>query len=179
MTVKFQYTDNLGRNTEAEAYLASEFVNVAAPNAPVKTRSDGTIHPDMIPTTTLAKATKVVIVRKCSQPIAKGDLVSPFTSGYVQLSDSKLTLEEAYSLGVALQDGDAEDDIEILVFGIMVDTLFSVFAVHDLLFVDEDGAITNEKPDSTLGHKFQTPVGKALGGNEVFINVGMPTRIGV
>lgn len=179
MTVKFQYTNNLGINTEAEAFTTSEFVTIQAPNSPVMTGANGKIDASLLPETAMAKAASLVVTRKCHGSISRGDAVSPYTSGFVQIADSKLTIDEASVFGIALQSGTEGQDIEIIISGIMIDALFSVFAVNDYLFLDDNGAITNDRPLSSTGHNFLTDVAKALGGNEIFVNIGKPIKLGV
>jgi len=176
VTKRFEYTDVDGILKEAEAFIASEFVTTSAPNSPVLTGPTGTIHPSLLPAVAQAKAASLVIDRIATGTILRGDLVRASTVNHVVVADATGTLEDAYVLGLALNDADDTENVEILLLGVISDPLFSVFAVNSTLFLDEDGGVTDIKPTKPL-RNYSTIVGKALGGNEILINVSTPTTL--
>lgn len=177
MTIKFEYTDDSdGRKKEAESYIVSDFVTVATASSPVITLPDGTLDPSLIPPIANAKAVKVTITRKATGTILTGDSVSPTSVNHVGIGDSNTTKSDATILGIALNDATAEEDVEVLVFGVDTDPAFSVFSVNDILFQDEAGGITNIRP-SAPSRKYLTIVGKSLGGDDIFINVQPPVTL--
>lgn len=139
MTKKFEYTDIDGVKKEAEAFISSEFVTIAAPNSPVMTTSSGTIHPSLLPAVAVGKASTVVITRKASDPILRGELVRGSSPDHVELADPTLDMDSASVLGMAINDADTEDDVEILILGIITDSIFNIFGTNVPIFLDDAG----------------------------------------
>lgn len=175
MTKKFQFTDIDGRLKEAVAYAAEDFVSVAAPNAPVVTGPSGQLDPSLIPPLPAGQAVSVAITRKASEPILRGDAVRASTLGYVGLATRNTDLGSATVLGIALNDAVEEENVTVLILGVLTDPLFSSFSVNEPLFLDLDGGITNTRPTT----KFLTYLGKHLGGNDILVNVSSPISLGV
>ncbi len=175
----FKYTDNAtGRQTEAALYLASEFVSTSAPNSPVLTGSDGKLSATLLPTSSVTDEAKAVVVNRIAHgEILKGEVVRPFSGNSVTLSDPTDTLIKADSIGVAMNDVADGGDVKILILGILSDPSFSVFAINSILFLDDDGGITDVKPVNPT-KKFQVIVGKYLGANEILINIQTPLALG-
>jgi hypothetical protein len=177
MTKKFEFTDIDGIKKEAEAFIASEFITVSAPNSPVKTKANGLLDPSIIPPTAVGKSSSLVLDRIASGPILRGDVVRANSSNHVSVADPTTNLDSSYGLGVALNDADNLESVEVLVLGIISDPIFSVFSVNETLFLDESGGITNVKPTQP-SRNFLLIIGKSLGGNEVFVNLGTPITLG-
>jgi len=178
VTKRFEYTDTDGRLKEAEAFIASEFVTTSAPNSPVMTTASGTIHPSLIPPVSQAKASTLVITRVATGSILRGDLVRATSSNHVGVADPTSTLASANVLGMAQNDALDGEDVEILILGILSDPIFSVFATNTILFLDDLGGLTDVKPTKP-SKNYLVIVGKALGGNEVFVNISTPVALGV
>ena len=176
MTKRFEYTDVDGILKEAEAFIASEFVTTSAPNSPVMTGPGGQIHPSLLPSVLQAKASSLVITRIATGTILRGDLVRASTFNHVTISDPTGTLEEAYVFGMAMADADDSEEVEVLLLGVITDPLFSVFAVNSTLFLDETGGVTDIRP-SKPSKNFSTIIGKALGGNEILVNIQTPVTL--
>ena len=173
MSKFFEFTDVDGRKREAEGFVVSDFTVTSFPNAPVRLTSAGQIHPSLLPPVAVGKAAATVVDRKAAVTILRGDVVRASSLDFVSLADASTTQINATALGVALNDAAVNSDVEVLVLGIIADPIFSVFAVNDLLYLDVDGGLTNVRRLSG----YLTPVGKSLGGNEIFINVGQPLKL--
>lgn len=179
MTKKFKYTDNAtGRQEEAAVYTAAEFTFISAPNSPLLTGPDGKISNDVLPAILESRASSLATKRKLSEPVVKGQPVYPTSSGYVGLADPNDTKEKATALGLALDDGDTEDEIFIVLAGPMTDPSFNIFAQNAILFLDEDGGITDERP-TFPSKKYLVVLGKYIGGGEVLVSIQpAPTKLG-
>lgn len=178
MTKKFEYTDVDGIKKEAEAFIASEFITVSAPNSPVMTKANGLLDPSIIPATAVGKSASLVIDRIATGAILRGDIVRASTLNHVSIADPTTNLDSATGLGIALNDADDSEPVEVLILGVITDPIFSVFSVNETLFLDEAGGITNIKPSQPT-RNFLLIIGKSLGGNEVFINLQSPITLGV
>lgn len=178
MTKKFEYTDIDGVKKEAEAFISSEFVTIAAPNSPVMTTSSGTIHPSLLPAVAVGKASTVVITRKASEPILRGELVRGSSPNHVELADPTLDIDSASVLGMATNDADTEDDVEILILGIITDSIFNIFGTNVPIFLDDAGGVTDVRPSSPTKN-FLVDIGKSLGGGDILILIQKPITLGV
>lgn len=172
---KFLYTDDVtSRTTEGMGYLASEFTVIAAPNSPVMTGSNGLLDPSIIPAQSQSQATKLVISRIAKGDIVRGDAVRSYTLNTVTLADPTTNRNSASVLGVALNNAGDGVSVEVLILGIISDSIFSVFSVNTSLYLDVQGGITDERRISG----YLTPIGKCLGGGEVLVNVLEPITLG-
>jgi hypothetical protein len=178
VTKKFEYTDIDGIKKEAETFIASEFVTVAAPNSPVMTTSSGTIHPSLLPPVAVGKAATVVITRKASEPILRGELVRGSSPNHVELADPTLDIDSASVLGMAITDAGIEDDVEILILGIITDSIFNVFGTNVPIFLDDAGGVTDVRP-TVPTKNFLVDIGKSLGGGDILIFIQKPVSLGV
>jgi hypothetical protein len=179
MTVKVLYIDVDGITKEEIVYRSSDYTLIAAPNKPVITGSGGTLHPSLLPSTPVGKSASLVLDRTAGEDILKGDLVRATTSEKVLIADPNTTsIQDATVLGIALNDALLDEPIEVLVLGIVTDASFSVFQVNAPLFLDLDGAITDERP-LYPDKKFLCYVGKSLGGGDILIDINPPTTLGV
>lgn len=177
MTRKFEYTDIDGIKKEAEAFIASEFVTIAAPNSPVMTTSSGTIHPSLLPAVAVGKATTVVISRTASEPILRGELVRGSSPNHVELADPTGDIDSASVLGMALNDANTSDEVEILILGIITDSIFNIFGTNVPIFLDDAGGVTDVRPSSP-SKKFLVDIGKSLGGGDILILIQKPVTLG-
>ena len=178
MTQKFEYTDIDGIKKEAESFIVSDFVTIAAPNSPVMTTSSGTIHPSLLPAVAVGKASTVVITRKASEPILRGELVRGSSPNHVELADPTSDSESASVLGMALNAAAIEDDVEILILGVITDSIFNIFGTNVPIFLDDDGGVTDIRPSSP-SKNFLVDIGKSLGGGDILILIQKPVTLGV
>lgn len=177
MTKKFEYRDIDGKRKEAETYTASEFVQISSPLSPIMTGPTGTIHPSLLPSSSIAKAASLVITRKAAITIQKGELVRASSPGYVTLADPTLGYSEASVLGIANTSGNANDDIEIMLLGVFADASLSIFPVDSPLFLDDMGGITDERPEKP-SKNYLVDIGKSLGGGEILLFIQKPLVLG-
>lgn len=176
---KFIYINIDGREKEELSYEVADFTSIAAPSSPVITTPAGTLDPSLIPATILPKSSKLMIERVAGEDIVFGEIVTSSDNfGEVILADANTNAKSATVLGVATQTKNATETIEILVLGVFYDPAYSAFPVNSQLFLDLDGAITNDRPTSP-SRKYLTNIGKSLGGGEVLINPANPIQLGV
>jgi hypothetical protein len=175
VTKRFEYTDIDGIIKEAEAYIASEYISTTPTiNSPVLTDGTGKINSALLPPIMAGESASLVITRVAGEVITLGDCVSASSvAGEVILSTYNTTENKAKVLGVALESKAANQNIRVLVLGIITDSIFNVFSPNDILFLDEDGAITDIRPTTNN----LTIVGKALGLGEVLVNPTLPVRL--
>jgi len=118
-------------------------------------------------------ATKLQITRIATEAIMEGDCVKADSSTHVSLATNDLNVGGATVLGIAANDANIGDAVNITLFGAISNAAFSVFALHDPLFLDIDGGITNINP-MLPGAFFRTEIGKSLGGSDIFVNIQPP-----
>lgn len=177
MTKKFEYTDNDGIKKEAETYTVSDFVTTSTPNSPAITLPSGKFDSSLIPAQAQAKAATLVVDRIATGTIFRGDVVRATTANHVSIGDSSLTLSDSTALGVALNNASDNDPVEVLILGIISDSIFNIFSVNSILFLDDAGGITDIKPTKP-SRNYITVVGKCLGGGEVLVDIQQPITLG-
>jgi len=118
-----------------------------------------------------AKASKVT--RTASVAITLGDAVYAISSTHVGLADASNTVAEAMVFGLALNAASPGADVDVLILGVLEDPIFSIFTVNAPLFLDEAGGITDVK--RLTG--YHVVIGKALGGNQIFVSIRDPVVI--
>jgi hypothetical protein len=175
---KFEYTDIDGIKKEAEAYSVDSFVTTSTPNAPAITSPSGQFDPSLIPAQVSAKASSLIIDRIASEEVLIGELVYATSANEVGVADNAISVEEAKVLGLSLNAAVQGGDVEVLLLGVATSLDYSVFTANDILFLDELGGITNVRPVTPLA-KYITQVGKALGGNQILVEIKLPTVLGV
>lgn len=175
MPKKFVYVNELNQKTEAPVYTTDEFVSTGPQvDSPVITGLDGLISSTLLPSTgTVDSATKLKLTRTAQEAILKGEVVRAFSTTHVSLATANDTKDKAQIFGVADNDAAIGEDVSVILLGVSTDPAFSVFALNDQLFLDEDGGITNTK--RTTG--YHVTVGKSLGGNDILFNPGVPAVI--
>lgn len=176
MTKRFEYTDIDGILKEAETYIVSDYITTSFPSSPIKTLPTGKIDASLLPETTMAKAATLVIDRLASSAMLRGDLVVASSPNHVDVADPTGLITDAQVLGMALNDADSEEAVEVLILGVVTDALFSAFAVNAPLFLDDAGGVTDEKPLYPT-KKFLVTIGKALGANQILVNVQSPITL--
>lgn len=179
MTIKVMYiNDSTGVRAETYVYQVSEYATTATPNSPLITGPTGTIDPSFIPASVNDKATKLVVDRTAQLVVSEGELVRAIGTSKVQPADANTTASDATVLGLALNDALVGENVSVLVLGIVSDPSYSVFPINSQLFLDLDGAITDDRPTQP-SRKFLTEVGKSLGNGEILISIEPPVVLGV
>lgn len=178
MTIRnFEYTDDNGIKREAPSYTVDSFIDdFNGQSSPVRTRPDGKLDSSLFPESISSKAASLIITRTAHDEIFAGELVYPMDEGKVYIADDRTTLDRAKVLGLALNRAAMGEDVEVLLLGVAYSPEFAVFETLDMLFLSEDGSITNVRP--TNPSKYLVQVGKALGGMEILIDIHLPIVIG-
>lgn len=113
------------------------------------------------------------VTRTASVAITLGDAVYAISSTHVGLADASNTVTEAMVFGFALNNASPGADVDVLILGVLEDPIFSIFTVNSPLFLDEAGGITDVQ--RTTG--YHVVIGKALGGNQIFVSIKDPVVI--
>lgn len=119
-------------------------------------------------------ATKLQIQRIATVNIFAGDALKADSATHVSPATNDVTALDATVIGFAYADTAQGDVVDIVLFGVLSDTSFSVFDVNALLFLDIDGAITDVRPTSNV---FLTEVGSSLGSGDIFITIKKPIHL--
>lgn len=177
MTIrKFEYTDASGIKREAEAYTVDSFTTTSSPNSPAITGPSGVFDPSLIPAQVAAKASSLIIDRLASESILIGELVYSTNTDEIGVADNSISVDEAKVLGLSLNAAAIGESVEVLILGVATSVDYSVFTANDILFLDELGGITNVRPIAPA--KYLVQVGKALGGNQILVEIKLPTVLG-
>ena len=118
-------------------------------------------------------ATKLKITRIAQEPILSQEVVKAYSDTHVNLATANLLRDNATVLGVSDNDAAVGENVDIILLGVVSNPAFSVFSLHDPLFLDVDGGITNVK--RTTG--FHTIVGECLGGNQILFKAEKPITL--
>lgn len=119
-------------------------------------------------------STYLVVQRFASEAILKFEVVSATGTTTVKLAHNNTTNDDAFAVGVALNDASIGQKVDVLIMGVISDPSFSVFPLNSTLFLDVDGGITDVKPTLPLA-KSNTILGRSFGSGDVFINVQRPS----
>ena len=117
------------------------------------------------------------VTRLSAEEIQIGDVLKSDGNGYVSLADSNEDLTHANVLGIATTAANEEENVDVILFGVISNSLFNAFGVNSLLFLDINGGITDEVPKSP-DYKFLTIIGKSLGNGEILIEIKTPIVLG-
>lgn len=120
-----------------------------------------------------AQAGSLVVTRKANSALVKGDAVYAISTTHVDLATADSVITNAMVFGFALADAAISADVDILILGVLEDPIFSVFTLNSPLFLDVSGGITDIK--RTTG--YHVMVGKALGSNQIFVDIKDPLVI--
>jgi hypothetical protein len=137
---------------------------------PIITGVDGLISPSFLPT---VPASSLQLVRTAQSAIIAGDAVKAVSSTHVAPADFDSTLSDATVLGIATSSANPGESVTVVVLGIITFPIFNIFPVNSILFLDNDGGVTDVRPVSG----YLTTVGKALGGGSVMVTIGTPTQV--
>lgn len=114
------------------------------------------------------EASKLTLIKEAAETISALKLVKLNASDMFEIADKEL-YEDALVVGIAITAGAAGATIKAVATGIVEDLAFN-FPLNDLLFLGNNGTITNIAP--TTGHN--VPVGYSLGTGAIFLNIEKP-----
>lgn len=167
---KFLYLTSDNKRSESNAFEVNDFISSYSPtpSKPIITGLDGLISPSLLPS---VPASSLQLVRTASNTIAAGDVVRAVSNTHVTPANYDTTLQDATVLGVATSNASAGQSVTVVVLGVITYPIFNIFPVNAILFLEEDGAITDTRPLSG----YLTQVGKSLGGGSIMVTIGTPT----
>lgn len=161
-------TNNL--RGEAEVYEFNDFIDVynVVPGLPIKTNGTGLIDASLLPT---VPASLLQVKRLAAEAISIGDVVKAVSNTHIGVATQDGTIQDATAFGVAVTAGGTGAEITVVLLGVITNAMFSIFPVNSVLFLDVDGAVTDDRPLSG----FLTPIAKSLGSGDILIQPGLPT----
>ena len=170
--VKVIYKNSNNISTEANVYTASEFIASfsGASSKPVLTNSSGLIDASLIPGT---PATSLQFTKIATEAITIGDCVKADNDTHVSLATYNSTVDAASVLGVATNAAAIGEMVTIVVIGVITNSIFNIFPVNKQLFLEIDGAVTDER----IINGYSTVIGKSLGSGSIYVNVREPERM--
>lgn len=118
-------------------------------------------------------ATRLKITRIAQEAILAQDVVKAFSATHVELATADATREDATIIGIADNDANIGESVNVVLLGVVTNAAFTIFNVNDPLFLDVDGGITNIKRSSG----FHTIVGKSVGGTDILFQPSNPITI--
>lgn len=128
--------------------------------------------------TPLSESSTYLIVQKTAEEaILEFDLVYVTNTGGVKVATNNGVADEAFVLGMALQDKAIGEKVDVTVLGVVKDPMFSALALNKSVYLDVSGGLTDDVPTIAGGALFSTPIGRALGSGEVLINIGRPLAL--
>lgn len=126
----------------------------------------------------LSESSTYLVTNKIAEEnIFEFDLVYISTSGKVKVATNDGNINESFVLGMALRDTIIGDNVDVLIFGIIKDSMFNAFALNRSIYLDVSGGLTDEVPLYGSGALYSTPIGRSLGNGEVLINIGRPLAL--
>ena len=125
---------------------------------------------------TADSSTYLIVQRIAAENIVRTDVLSWNSVGQVKLASNNTTPDDAYVVGMALNDALTGALVDVLVMGIINDPVFNTFPLNATIFLDTAGATTDIKPERPTATS-TTVVGRSYGNGEVFINPLRPTFI--
>jgi len=118
-------------------------------------------------------ALNIKITRTASEEIFTDDVLKAFSSTHCAVSNANTTSDNATVLGIAQNDAAIGESVEIILFGVITSTAFSVFGLNNPLFLNTDGTITNVKRATG----YHVVIGDSLGGNDIMFRPEKPITI--
>lgn len=120
------------------------------------------------PLQTADNSTYLVIRRTVVENVLRTEIVCPTGVTTVKLAHNNTDANDAFAVGMALEDALAGEQVNILIMGIINDPIFQAFPLNSTVFLDTDGATTDVKPLAPSASS-STIIGRSLGNGEVFI----------
>lgn len=117
-------------------------------------------------------AKRLTITRKLTSTTSPMKFVKADSPTHVSVGQSNTVFGDAQIVGLTLNAGDAGDDVEILVMGVVEDPVFSGMNINEPLFLTTNGSSSQVPPNAG----FSKEVGYHLGGNQIFVSL-KPTII--
>ena len=113
------------------------------------------------------------ISRIASEDILEGEMLKADSPTHCSLATSDTNAQDAMAIGIALNNALTGETVDILLLGVAENTSFTIFSLNSPLYLDINGGITDTKKLSG----YHVPIGKSLGGNQIFISIESPTVI--
>lgn len=127
------------------------------------------------PKTPLSESsTYLVLTRTVTEQIYKLEIVCATGATTVKLAHNNTNANDAFAVGMALNDAAIGEKVDILIMGVVKDTALAVYPLNATIFLDTNGGTTDVKPTLPLA-KSNTIIGRSLGNGEVFVNVQRPS----
>lgn len=118
-------------------------------------------------------STYLVINRITVEPVLKTEIVAATGATTVKLAHNNTTSDDAFAIGMALNDADTGEKVDILIMGVINDPIFTAFPLNSTVFLDTDGGTTDVRPIRPSATS-STIIGRSFGNGEVFVNVQRP-----
>ncbi len=131
---------------------------------------------DLTEAMTSDSSTYLIIQRIAAEDILRTDVLSYNALGQVKLANNNTTPDDAYVVGMALNDAPMGHLVDVLIMGIIQDPIFNAFPLNATIFLDVHGGSTDIKPLRPTATSY-TVVGRSYGNGEVFINPLRPVFI--
>jgi hypothetical protein len=122
---------------------------------------------------TADSSTYLIINRIASENILKTEVLSYTPIGQMKLANNNTTADDAFVVGVAMNNALAGQSVDVLLMGIINDPIFNVFPLNATIYLDINGGSTDIKP-TLPGASSWTIVGRSYGNGEVFVNPSRP-----
>ena len=117
-------------------------------------------------------AKRLTEIKIADGPIGALSLVTATSDTNVINATDNSTYSNAIVLGVSLTSATIGGLVEILMMGKLEDPFFT-YAVNDILFLGQNGVITNIPPSLPLS-THSTTIGYSLGSGSIFLNIEKP-----
>jgi hypothetical protein len=131
-------------------------------------------NPNKVTVKIEGEAERLTKVFTAGESIAKLDLVRLTSSSQIFKSVNNVDYENANVIGIALNSGNTGNDIEVQLFGVVDDPLFT-FTANEPLFLNSLSAPSETAPNTS--GQFITEIGQGLGLGSIFINTVSPVEI--
>ena len=160
---------------EAQIYDYNDFIDQynVTPGLPIKTNALGFVDNSLL---SGVAASSVQLVRVADETIAIGDVVMATSDTNVALATNDGTVQQATVLGIATSAANTGQNVTVVLMGIVTNALFNAFALNAPLFLDVDGAITDDRPTAPAAN-FLTVIGKSLGSGSILVSIGQPNQL--
>lgn len=110
----------------------------------------------------------ITFTRILAEPLSAWTCVRADATGKLVRCTNAAEHQQAF-LGLLMQAGLTDDPVMILAQGRALDTSFSRFAIGDVVFIGNDGTLTNQKPFSG----YMQIVGSVMANNELVVMPAM------
>ena len=121
-------------------------------------------------------ATSLQVNRIANVQIFAGECVKSDSITNVSLATNDGLSSDAIVLGIAANDANVGENVVVVIMGVITNTAYNIFSLNSVLFLDQNGGITDVRPVFPAAN-FLTPIGKSLGGGSIFAQIELPTQL--